>query len=180
MASQADVAVEVTEKEESEEKLSIFVRFRNFYMRNFLPNGIVLSIIVGMLLPQPAVFVSQRIPIVKICIIVLFFTIGLRLRFLEAKTAARSYKEIALGLFLIIFVGPVFSTCVLNHVPEFGSYVGNNQNLKNNSNYTSEENALLGPEEFRLALQIYLMSPNTPATSLIMVGKFLNYVCSSA
>ena len=77
--SQSDVVVEVEqtkEANENPEKPNILTRFKNFYIRNFLPIGIVLSIIIGIFLPQPAVYLSERIPVVKICIICLFFTIG--------------------------------------------------------------------------------------------------------
>lgn len=171
--SQSDVVVEVDQAKEASEnpqKPNILTRFKNFYIRNFLPIGIVLSIIIGILLPQPAVYLSQRIPAVKICIIGLFFTIGLRLRVVEAKSAVKSYKEVVVGLLLVLFVGPVFATNVINQIPYFGSLIGDGQNLKNSSSNTTEEELILGPEEFRLGLQIYLMCPSAPAASLALVS----------
>ena len=148
---------------------STLTRLKNFCMRNYLPIETIFSIIIGIFLPQPAVYLSQRIPVAKICIIVLFFTIGLRLRFVEAKPAVKFYKEVVVGLLLVLFVGPIFATNVLNQVPYFGSLIGDEQNSRNSSN-SSEEMAILGPEEFRLALQIYCMCPTAPATSLILVS----------
>ncbi|CAB4017665.1 Hypothetical predicted protein [Paramuricea clavata] len=170
--AQFDVVVEVVQAKEADEdfeKPSISTRFKNFCLRNMLSIGTIFSVIIGIFLPQPAVYLSQRMPVANICIIVLFFTIGLRLRLVEAKSAVKFYKEVIVGLLLVLFVGPVFATNVLNQVPYFGSFIGDEQNLRNSSKNSSEEMAILGPEEFRLALQIYYMCPSAPATSLILV-----------
>ena len=173
MTSKTTVAVEVEPVEEAAknvERLSVLLILKNFCLRNFLPIGIIFSVIIGIFLPQPAVFLSEKIPVVQICIIVLFFTIGIRLRLVEAKSAVKSYKEIAVGSFLILFVGPVIAATVLNTVPQFGTFIHDSHNWKNSSNFSSEEIPILGPEEFRLALQIYLMCPNAPAATLILVS----------
>ena len=170
--AQSDVVVEVVQAEEADEdfdKPSILTSFKNFCMRNYIAIGIILSIIIGIFLPQPAVYLSQRMPVAKICIIVLFLTIGVRIRLVEAKSAIKFYKEVIVGLVLVLLVGPIFATNVLNHVPNFGSLIGNEQNWRNSSN-SSNEMAILGPEEFRLALQIYCMCPTATATSLILVS----------
>jgi predicted Na+-dependent transporter len=122
--AQSDVVVEVVQAKEADEdfeKPSILTSFKNFCMRNYLAIGIILSIIIGIFLPQPAVYLSQRMPVAKICIIVLFLTIGVRIRLVEAKSAVKFYKEVVVGLVLVLFVGPIFATNVLNHVPNFGS-----------------------------------------------------------
>ena len=171
---QSDVVVEVVQANEAHEdfkKPSILTSFKNFCMRNYLAIGIILSIIIGIFLPQPAVYLSQRMPVAQNCIIVLFLTIGVRIRLVEAKSAVKFYtEEVIVGLFLVLFVGPVFATNVLNQVPYFGSLIGDEQNLRNSSKNSSEEMAILGPEEFRLALQIYFVCPTTPAISLILVS----------
>ena len=122
----------------------------------------------GISLPQPAIYLSERIPVVKICIIVLYFTLWLRLRLVEAKSAVKSYKKVIVGLLLVLFIGPIISTKVLNQVPNFGSFICEYEN--NNTNGSTEEMQILGPEEFRLAIQIYCMCPSAPATSLILVS----------
>lgn len=172
--AQSDVVIPVEEgKEVSEisDKLSILTRLKNFFLRNFLPIGTVIAVIFGIFLPQPAVYLSQRIPVVKTSIVALFFTIGLRVRLVEAKSAIKSYKEVMFGLLLAQFVAPSVSINVLNQIPYFGSFIGDGQGLKNSSNNSSsEEMPIFGPEEFRLGLQIYYMCPSAPATSLIMVS----------
>ena len=179
--SQPNVVVEVDETKEANgnpAKPNILTRFKNFYIRNFLPIGIVLSIIIGILLPQPAVYLSQRIPVAKICIIALFFVIGLRLRVMEAKSAVKSYKEVVVGLFLVLFVGPVIATVVISKIPYFGSLIGDGLNLKNTTNNNmTDDQRILGPEEFRLGLQIYLMCPSAPAASLALVSSFFKERC---
>ncbi|CAB4040487.1 Hypothetical predicted protein [Paramuricea clavata] len=132
--AQSDVVVEVVQAEEADEdfkKTSILTSFKNFCMRNYLAIGIILSIIIGIFLPQPAIYLSQRMPVAKICIIVLFLTIGVRIRLVEAKSAVKFYKEVVVGLLLVLFVGPIFATNVLNQVPNFGSLIGDEQNLRN-------------------------------------------------
>ena len=169
--AQSEVIVNVEQAKEAceeSEKPSFLAKLKNFCMRQFMPIGIIISIIVGIFLPQPAVYLSERIPVVKICIIVLFFTIGLRLRLVEAKSAVKSYKEVIVGLLLVLFIGPIISTNVLNQVPNFGSFIGDYEN--NNTNGSTDEMEILGPEEFRLAIQIYCMCPSAPAASLILVS----------
>lgn len=179
--SQPNVVVEVDETKEANgnpAKPNIITRLKNFCIRNFLPIGIVLSIIIGILLPQPAVYLSQRVPVVKVCIIVLFFVIGLRLRVMEAKSAVKSYKEVVVGLLLVLFVGPVFATVVISKIPYFGSLIGDELNLKNTTNNNmTDDKRILGPEEFRLGLQIYLMCPSAPAASLALVSSFFKEMC---
>jgi predicted Na+-dependent transporter len=172
--AQSDVVVEVEQAKEAdenvEEQASILTQLKNFCMKNFLPMGILFGVIIGILLPQPAVYVSKRIPVTKICIIVLFFTVGLRLRLVEAKSAVKAYKDVLVGVVLVLFVGPIVGTNVLNQVPYFGSLIGE-QALKNSSNNITAETSVLGPEEFRLGLQIYSMCPSAPASSLVLVSN---------
>ena len=163
--AQSDVVVEVEQAKEADENVeehaSILTRLKNFCMKNFLPMGILFAVIIGIFLPQPAVYVSKRIPVTKICIIVLFFTVGLRLRLVEAKSAVKAYKDVLVGVVLVLFVGPIVGTNVLNQVPYFGSLI-DEQALKNSSNNITAETSVLGPEEFRLGLQIYSMCPSAP------------------
>lgn len=169
----SDVVIPVEEGKEADVisgKQSTFRTLKNFLLRNFLPIGTVICIIFGIFLPQPAVYLSKRIPVIKISVIALFFTVGLRVRFVEAKSAAKSYKEVVVGLLLVLFVAPAVSINVLGQMPYFGPFVGNVEGLKNSSNNSFEEMPILGPEEFRLGMQIYYMCPSAPATSLIMVS----------
>jgi hypothetical protein len=167
------VAVEVEPAEEAGEnveKFSVWSSLKNFCLKNFLAIGMVLSVII--FLPQPAVFLNERMPVIRICIIILNFIIGIRLRLVEAKTAVKSYKEIAVASFLILFVGPVIGATVMNTVPQFGSFLHDSHNSRNSSNISSEETPILGPQEFRLSLQIYLMCPNPLAATMIFVSWF--------
>ena len=170
----SDVVIPVEEGKEADVisgKQSTFRTLKNFLLRNFLPIGTVISVIIGIFLPQPAVYLSKKIPVIKISIIALSFSIGLRVRFVEAKSAAKSYKEVVVGLLLVLFVAPAVSINVLGQIPYFGPFVGNVEGLKNSSNNSFEEMPILGPEEFRLGMQIYYMCPSAPATSLIMVSQ---------
>jgi hypothetical protein len=169
------VTVEVEPAEEAGENVenfSVLISLKNFCLKNFLAIGIFFSMIIGIFLPQPAVFLSKRMPVIQICIIITYFTIGIRLRLVEARTAVKSYKEIAVASFLILFVGPVIGATVMNTVPQFGSFLHDSHNSRNSSNISSEETPILGPQEFRLSLQIYLMCPNPLAATMIFVSWF--------
>ena len=173
MSNQDSVGVSINEnveKEKSgEQKLSIFLRIKILLLRHLLPLGIVLSVIFGIALPQPAVYLNEKIPLGTICVVCLFTTIGLRLRVSEAKSAIKSYKEIVIGLILIIFLVPFSVVNSLNKIPYFSALIGQQTNSRNASNMSSYEMKILGPEEFRIGLQIYFMSPSAPASSLILV-----------
>lgn len=176
---EVDSAEKTNENAEETERTS--AKIRSFIMRQFLPIGILFSIPVGIFFPQPAVCLKQRIPVVKICVIVVYFSIGLRLRFQEAKSAMKCYKEVLVGLIWILFVGPVSGNGVLNTIKQFGPLIGNfgdlvlrnasNSTEKTYANITVVEMPVLGPEEFRLALQIFCMCRPGMATSLIMVSQ---------
>ena len=173
----------VSTEEESKnvkEKHLFLTQLKGFVMRQLLPIGTLFSIIFGILIPQPAMYVSERIPIVQICVMVLFFFIGLRLRFHEAKSAISSYKEVLVAFILILFAYPALGTTFLNQIKLFGPLVGNQgeNNLKNESTNDSmtDSESDFGPEEFRLGLQLYIMCPSAIATTLIMVS--LNKHCS--
>ena len=81
------------ENEHVEENETFVNKLGKFVMSQSLPIGTMFSIILGIFVPRPAVYLSERIPIVQVCIMVLFFCIGLRLRFQEAKSAVKCYKE---------------------------------------------------------------------------------------
>jgi hypothetical protein len=165
------VEVQVEEADEnSEQHTSIWTRLKNFYTRNFLQIGTIFSVFIGIFLPQPAVYLGQKIPVTKTCIILLYFTVGLRLRLAEAKSAVKLYKEIVVALFLVLFVGPGFASNVITQVPYFGYAIVDEKYSKNSTNITITEIPILGPEEFRIALQIYLMCPSAPITSLMLVS----------
>ena len=170
--AQSIVVVQVVQVKWADDKLaSILIRIKNFCLQNILPIGTIFAVIFGICLPQPAVYVSQRIPISKICIIVVFLTIGLRLRFAEAKSAVKSYKDILVGLLLVLFAYPIFVANVLNQIPYFGSLIGSERYLEiTNSNSTTANIPILGPEEFRFGLQVYCLCPSPTATSLILVS----------
>ena len=170
--ARSNVVVQVVQVKGADNKHArVLVHIKNFCLRNILPIGTIFAVIFGICLPQPAIYVSQRIPVSKICIIVVFLTIGLRLRFAEAKSAVKSYKDILVGLLLVLFATPVFAANVLNQIPYFGSLIGSGRDWEiSSSNGTTGKIPVLGPEEFRLALQVYCLCPSPTATSLILVS----------
>jgi len=80
-------------------------------------------------------------------VIVIFFINGLKMRSQEAKAALREKKALLWGLFAILFL-----TCVIG--------------VKLNENA-----AFLGPNEFKLGLSIFLLSPTTAAMGIVLTEQ---------
>jgi len=80
-------------------------------------------------------------------VIVIFFINGLKMRSQEARAALREKKALLWGLFTILFL-----TCVIG--------------VKMNENA-----GFLGPNEFKLGLSIFLLSPTTAAMGIVLTEQ---------
>lgn len=164
-------------KHVGKKELSLLFRLKKVVLRQFLSIGIVLSIILGTFVPQPAVYLNKWIHLAKVCLLVMMFTIGLRLQFREAKSAIKSYRLVLLSLILVLIVRPIISVNILNQIQQFGPFIEKNgvRTFKNTSSNGSAHEGIpiLGPEEFRLALQILSMCPSPIASSVIMVSLLI-------
>lgn len=152
-------------------KPSLAIKLKNFVLSNLLSIGIVLSIMLGTFVPQPAEYLNERIHLAKVCLILIMFSVGLRLQFQEAKSAIKSYRLVVFGLILVLIVRPMILVNILNQIQQFGPFIGGQRlNDTSSNSYAHEEMPILGPEEFRLALQIFSSCPSPIAVSLIMVS----------
>ena len=99
----------------------------------------------------------------------------LRFRFADVKSAIRSYREMAFGF--VLFVTPLIGTNILKIVPQFGKLLGaddddqGNLTEINSVNFSARQQAIFGPEEFRIGLQLFRISPCSSSFSTIMVGN---------
>ena len=153
-----------------------------FLSKHFLPIGILFIIPLGIILPAPAVHLQRKLPVIKMCIVTLFFVIGMKCRLPEMKSALHSYKEILLGLIVVLFLTPILGTklMMLPKFQEVSSLELNSGNIKLNNSW-SIELPYFGPEEFRIGLQIFCVSPCASAFSTVVVSLYVksNTACMS-
>ena len=145
-----------------------------FISKHFLPIGTLLIIPLGIIFPSPAVYLQGKLPVVKICIVTLFFVIGMRFRLTEIHSALRCYKETALGLIVVLFVTPVVGTKLMM-LPNFQKVQWSDLHAENitSNNSWSIELPDFGPEEFRIGLQIFCVSPCASAFPTVVVSLIL-------
>ena len=150
-----------------------------FISKHFLPIGTLLIITLGIIFPSPAVYLQGKLPIVKMCIVTLFFVIGMKFRLTEIHSALRCYKENALGLIVVLLFTPVVGTKLLM-LPRFREVPQSSLPAANASNNSwSIELPDFGPEEFRIGLQIFCVSPCASAFPTVVVSfdNITPYVC---
>ena len=141
-----------------------------FISKHFLPIGTLLIIPVGIIFPTPAVYLQGKLPVVKMCIVTLFFVIGMKFRLTEVHSALHCYKETALGLIVVLFLTPVIGTKLLM-LPKFIEVSRSGLPVANTSNNSwSIELPDFGPEEFRIGLQIFCVSPCASAFPTVVVS----------
>ena len=145
-----------------------------FISKHFLPIGTLLIIPLGIIFPSPAVYLQGKLPVVKICIVTLFFVIGMKFRLTEIHSALRCYKETALGLIVVLFVTPVVGTKLMM-LPNFQKVQWSDLHAENitSNNSWSIELPDFGPEEFRIGLQIFCVSPCASAFPTVVVSLIL-------
>jgi hypothetical protein len=108
------------------------------------------------------------------CIVTLFFVIGTKFRLTEIQSALRCYKETTLGIIVVLLLTPVVGTKLLmlpkfREVPRSGLDAAANGTLNNSWSIKLPD---FGPEEFRIGLQIFCVSPCASAFPTVVVSKF--------
>ncbi|XP_028416099.1 uncharacterized protein LOC114539686 [Dendronephthya gigantea] len=105
------------------------------------------------------------------CIVTLFFVIGAKFRLTEIRSALRCFKETLLGIIVVLFVTPVVGTKLLT-LPSFRDFAQSglkaNETLNNSWSIQLPD---LGPEEFRIGLQIFCVSPCASAFPTVVVTE---------
>ena len=160
---------------ETEQKTNTLKTIGNVVSRHFFPLGSVFVILLGIFVPQPAMHLGKNLPLIKICIVAIFIMFVLRFRFADVKSAIRSYREMAFGF--VLFVTPLIGTNILKIVPQFGKLLGADDDVQgnlteiNSVNFSARQQAIFGPEEFRIGLQLFCISPCSSSFSTIMVSN---------
>ena len=144
-----------------------------FISKHFLPIGTLFIIPLGIIFPAPAVYLEGKLPVVKICILTLFFVIGTKFRLTEIQSALRCYKETALGLIVVLFLTPIMGTKLLM-LPKFRDVTRSSLPAANITSNNSWQIELpdFGPEEFRIGLQIFCVSPCASAFPTVVVSGY--------
>ncbi|CAB4030799.1 Hypothetical predicted protein, partial [Paramuricea clavata] len=137
-----------------------------FVSKHFLPIGTLFVIPLGIIFPAPAVYLNGKLPVVQMCIVTLFFVIGTKFRLTEIQSALRCYRETALGIIVVLLLTPVVGTKLLM-LPKFRQVPSAENGTLNNS--WSIELPDFGPEEFRIGLQIFCVSPCASAFPTVVV-----------
>ena len=146
--------------------------------RHFLPLGTIFVVLFDIFVPQPAVYLGQKLPLIKILIVAIFLMFGLGFRLAEVKSAIRSYKEMAFGFAFVLFVTPLIGTNILKLVPQFGKLIGADDDVQgnltetNSGNFSIRQLPIFGPEEFRIGLQIFCICPCSTAFCTLMVSEY--------
>lgn len=148
-----------------------------FLSKHFLPIGTLFIIPLGILFPTPGVYLHGKLPIVQICIVTIFFVIGTKFRIKEIRSAVRCYKEIALGLIVVLLITPFIGTKLLL-LPKFREVAksGLYKNGTLNNSWSIDQSIQLpyfGPEEFRIGLQIFCTSPCSSAFPTVVVRSVI-------
>ena len=151
----------------------------DFVSKHFLPIGTIFIILFGILFPAPAVYLQAKLPVVKVCIITLFFIIGTKFPLKEIRSALHCYKETGLGVFAVLLLTPVIGTKLLM-IPHFhelhlSRLYANKTAL--NSSWLIPQLPNFGPEEFRIGLQIFCVSPCASAFPTVVVSLFWIIYC---
>ncbi|XP_028401739.1 probable sodium/metabolite cotransporter BASS4, chloroplastic [Dendronephthya gigantea] len=142
-----------------------------FISKHFLPIGTIFIILFGILFPAPAVYVQAKVPVVKMCIITLFFIIGTKFPLKEIRSALHCYKETGLGVIAVLLLTPVIGTKLLM-IPQFRE-LHPSRFYPNKTTFNSTRSILelpdFGPEEFRIGLQIFCVSPCASAFPTVVI-----------
>ncbi|EDO43375.1 predicted protein, partial [Nematostella vectensis] len=160
-----------------------FQRIRQLALKNFLPLGLVFLVGFGILLPAPGVFLSE-FPTHYICIVGIFLHSGLKLRTGEIRDTIRAYKALIYQILVIMLLTPIIGVKLTELLP-FGREAllssrssstndGINRTSKmgmNESGRTSQENAVLGPAEFKTGIELYLIVPCTISAGVVLVSQ---------
>jgi len=145
------------ESKESNAFISRWITFLLQHIQRFIKKQVLIVFLIsGLLLAVTVPSLGANLDDIKwngyklvhtSAVIVIFFINGLKMRSQEAKAALREKKALLWGLFTILFV-----TCVIG--------------VKMN-----ESAEFLGPDEFKLGLSIFLLTPTTAAMGIVLTEQ---------
>ena len=88
--------IDIKEREEKSDRNETEKKTNgNIVSRHFFPLGTVFVMLFVIFVPQPAVYLGKKLPLIKILIVANYLMFGLSFRLAEAKSVIRSFKELA-------------------------------------------------------------------------------------
>lgn len=169
---------------ESVKRTSLLKRVQFAVFKNFLSICLVSFVTFGIFVPKPGVFLSE-LPTHYICIVLIFFHSGLKLKTGELKDALKSFKGLVWGVVSILFVTPIIGGKVTGLLPYVSKALPTGNGFTTISNYSTNNvtqsvpssngndissDSVLGPALFQTAMQIYFIAPCTISAGVILVS----------
>lgn len=167
-----------TELSSKEPHKPLWKRARTALFKNFLPICLVFFMVLGIVLPEPGVFFSE-LPTQYVCVVGLFLHSGLKLKTGEVKDALKSFKALLWGIISILLITPLIGGHLTGLLPFKSSEdEGNGGHVDGNSSlnmtpviaHDYSSSSVLGPQLFRIGIQIYFIVPCTISAGVILVS----------
>lgn len=157
-------------------KIPLVKRILNFVIKNYLPLSLIFLVFFGILVPAPGAFLAKY-PTHYACIVGLFLHSGIKLKTGEIKEAVRAYRALLLEIVIIMFITPVIGVKLTGLLPFGGGEVlSNNVNVTqgglNNTHEETTEMSSLGPESFKIGIQMYFIVPCTISAGVVLVSSY--------
>ena len=120
-------------------------RRKAFLLKWYLPAGLLLSLIVGVLWPSPGDALSDTV-FGNVCVALIFVITGIKLATSELKSALKAWPASVLGVVIILLLTPLLAPAIIVHLP-------------------------FSPSELTLGLSLFVLLPTTVSSGLIMVTQ---------
>ena len=165
---------------QNESRPPLWKRLRSLVIKNFLPISLLFFVILGILAPEPGVFLG-KLPTHYVCVVGLFFHSGLKLKTGEVKDALKSIKALTWGIVCILLITPLVGgklTGLLpfddDHMAENGLYANGGNDTANRTSSKEvhrQGSSVLGPPLFQIGMQIYFIVPCTISAGVLLVSR---------
>jgi len=165
--------------QEQKPKESLLKRILNFTIKNYLPLSLMFLVFFGILVPAPGAFLAKY-PSHYVCIVGLFLHSGIKLKTGEIKEALRAYRALFLQMVIILFLTPVIGVSLTGLLdfegninpskPSSSNFTNITQDVGNETNEQSIKISIMGPEAFKIGIQMYFVVPCTISAGVVLVS----------
>lgn len=153
----------------------ILPKVGKFCVKNHLPIGLVLVIILGSLWPKPGVYLGKA-KMQYVCVVIIFFCSGLKLKTDDIKEALKSVKAVVWGFFSILFLTVVIGIEMTKAISgQFDDPVPA-MDFANETRITcgsagneTFQNKPFGPQDFNVGAQVFFAMPCTISSGIVLV-----------
>ena len=141
----------------------ILRKIKKFLSINALPLFLVLSVIIGAAIPQIGVAIDHKAT-TYVCLVIMFLYSGLYLRTSSIKEAFKAYRAAIWGVLSILCV-----TCIIgSNLTTLVSF-RETPSLSKSKNISLSGNETKPVESFKTGLIVYLCTPCTVSSGILMV-----------